>query len=74
MNNSNTMQQSLLLSAERSAYLIGVSRSFFYQLHSEAKVPEPIRLGKRVLWRKEELIAWTDAGCPDRLKWKAEYN
>lgn len=59
-----------LLGAGSAADVVGVSRSLWYQLHSEARVPSPVRLGKRVLWRRRELEAWTRAGCPSRLQWE----
>lgn len=64
--NNDTM----LLSAVEAAASIGISRSLFYELHAEGKVPAPIRLGKRVLWRKDELRAWVDSGCPNRGDWE----
>ena len=32
-------------------------------------IPKPVRLGRRVVWRVEELKAWVDAGCPPLHKW-----
>lgn len=61
----------LLLSAEEAAALCGVSRSFWWSLHSAGRVPLPVKLGERTLWRRTELEAWTEAGCPAREKWEA---
>jgi predicted DNA-binding transcriptional regulator AlpA len=34
--------------------------------------PKPIRMGRGcVRWSRAELIAWTEASCPDRLTWQA---
>lgn len=63
------MDRTLLLSATEAGAMLGISRSNFYKLKSEAKVPAPIRLGKRVLWRRKELEAWVAAGCPPRHEW-----
>lgn len=50
--------------------MCGVGRTTWLSLNSAGKVPAPVRLGRRVLWRLEELKAWLDAGCPVRHKWK----
>ena len=59
----------LLLSAPEAAALCGVSARHWATLHSEGLVPVPVRLGRRVLWRAEELRDWARAGCPSRLRW-----
>jgi len=33
------------------------------------KLPEPIRLAGRVLWRVAEIRRWLAAGAPDRTTW-----
>ena len=35
------------------------------------KIPSPIRIGGRVVWRLDEIRAWLDAGAPDRATWTA---
>jgi len=32
----------------------------------------PVRLGRAVRWRAEELRAWVEKGCPPRARWNAE--
>ncbi len=62
--------ESLLLGADKAATLIGVSRAHFYSMHSNGRLgPMPVRLGRRTLWRREELSRWVNAGCPARVKW-----
>jgi len=62
----------LLLSAGETAALLGISRSAFYSLLSAGRVgPTPVRLGRRSLWRAEEIRAWVSAGCPSRQRWDA---
>jgi len=62
-------ENKLLISAKESAGFLGISRSLFYELNVEGRVPAPIRLGKRVRGRRDELIAWVEADCPNRLEW-----
>jgi len=35
------------------------------------KLPAPIRIGGRVVWRLDEIRAWLNAGAPDRETWTA---
>lgn len=59
----------MLLDAREAARVCGVSRSHFLAMHSAGKVPLPVRLGRRTLWRGAELAAWIEADCPARDRW-----
>lgn len=61
----------LTLDAAGAAALVGVSRSLWYSLLAQGRTPVPLRLGRRTLWRKEELTAWVRAGCPRQESWKS---
>lgn len=61
----------LLLDAAQAATLAGVSRSHWWSLHSAALVPFPVKLGRATRWRRHEIEAWIDAGCPPRHEWIA---
>lgn len=62
---------SLLLSADEAARLLGIGRSHFYGLHSTGRLgPMPIQLGRRSLWNRQELTDWVNAGCPARRQWQ----
>ena len=74
MNNENITGktvETLLISANEAAELLGIGRSLFYSLNSEGKLPAPKRLGGRVLWSKQELIEWISVDCPNRQKWES---
>ena len=60
----------LLLTANEAAVLLGISRSNLYRLNSSGRLPLPVRLGASVRWRRDELAAWVDAGCPPRTRWE----
>jgi excisionase family DNA binding protein len=63
--------ESLLLSAEDSAELLGIGRTLFYSMHSSGRLgPMPVKLGRRVLWNRKELEAWVRAKCPARKIWQ----
>lgn len=62
----------LLIGANDAAKLLGIGRSLFYSLHSSGQLgPLPIRLGRRTLWRRDDLQAWVAARCPERTRWLA---
>ena len=62
---------SLLLSVDNAAKLLGIGRSHFYGLHSSGRLgPLPVKLGKRVLWNRKDLESWVMAGCPARREWQ----
>ena len=62
--------QPRLLSITGVSQLLGVSRSQVKRLRASGRLPDPIRLGGRVLWRVDEIDAWVQAGCPAASKWR----
>lgn len=63
--------EAALLDARAAAAMCGISRSLWLALHNSGRIPLPVRLGRRVLWRREELLNWIRAGCPARQIWHA---
>ncbi len=61
----------LAVSAKELGALLGVSLRQVWRLNSTGKLPKPIRLGGSVRWRRDEIIAFVEAGCPDRQTWDA---
>jgi predicted DNA-binding transcriptional regulator AlpA len=62
----------LLLDIHGVVKLTCVSRSTWLRLLATDRVPRPVRLGRRVLWKRDELVSWIDAGCPQpRERWEA---
>ena len=59
----------LLLDAKQAAAMLNIGRTHLYALHSSGQLPLPLRLGRRTLWRADELKKWVLAGCPSRQKW-----
>jgi predicted DNA-binding transcriptional regulator AlpA len=60
----------LLVNDREAGRLCGIGRSSWRKLHSTGKTPLPVHLGRRVLWRVAELVAWSNNGCPPRHKWE----
>lgn len=65
----------LTVDAADGAGLLGIGRTKFLQLHSSGRLPLPLRFGRAVRWRRQELVDWLNAGCPtrDKWKWKAQF-
>ena len=60
----------LLMNADQAAALLGIGRTLFYSMHSSGRLgPLPIRFGRRILWRQDELKRWISADCPARCEW-----
>ena len=61
-----------LLTVGQVADFLGVSVRQVWNLRSQGLLPEPVRLGRSSRWRRVELMAWVDAGCPTRAEWILE--
>lgn len=62
----------LLISVEHACQLIGVGKTLFYSMASSGALgPQPIRFGRRTVYRYDELTSWVAAGCPHRRQWLA---
>jgi predicted DNA-binding transcriptional regulator AlpA len=64
-----TLVEPLLLSADETAKILGISIRLLQSLNSSGRLPLPVRLGRRTLWAADELRAWIVAGAPSREKW-----
>jgi predicted DNA-binding transcriptional regulator AlpA len=61
----------LVVDAKRLAKLLCAGVRTVRTWDAAGKLPAPIRIGGRVVWRVDEIRAWLDAGAPDREKWAA---
>lgn len=59
----------LLLTAKAAATYLGFTRTSFYRYDITGVTPQSLHLGGRRFWRRDELRAWVEAGCPPRHKW-----
>ena len=55
-----------LLNVDDAAKAVGLSRSSFLIYVRMGFFPEPVRMGRRVLWSVYELQDWVKAGCQKR--------
>ena len=61
----------LVADARRLAKLLCCGVRTVRTWDSAGKLPMPIRIGGRVVWRMKEIRAWLAAGAPDRQTWAA---
>ncbi len=60
-----------LITAEAAAQLCDVSLRTWRRLEAEGMVPKPVRLAGRIKrYRRGELLAWMEAGCPAGEQWE----
>ena len=60
----------LLLTALQAAEMFGTGLRTWRTWQATGRIPQPIRIGRKVFWRSAELRAWIAAGCPDREMWE----
>lgn len=70
-NETMTMEETVLLTAEQSWALCNLGKSAWYKNKSSGKIPAPVKIGGALRWRRDELLAWIAADCPPRVKWDA---
>lgn len=71
MTTDATTMEAVLLTAEQSWMLCGLGKSSWYKNMSAGRIPAPVRIGGALRWRRDELLAWIDAGCPPMTRWNA---
>ena len=62
----------LLLKAAEAAERFGCSVRTWRTWDRAGHSPPPVRIGRSLYWRPNELSAWVEAGCPDRATWVAQ--
>lgn len=63
--------EALLVGADVAGPMCGRSEASWWRDHAAKRIPAPVKLGGRTLWRVEELRRWVEAGCPGRQTWEA---
>src|SRR4051794_7755278 len=61
----------LVVDAKRLAKLLCAGVRTVRTWDAAGKLPAPIRLGGRVVWRVHEVRDWLAAGAPSRAEWAA---
>jgi len=60
----------LLWTARALARQLGVARATVYRLVAEGRIPPPVHVGRSSRWRRREIEAWVNAGCPSLAQWR----
>ncbi len=55
----------LLVDVAEVSRLTSLSPRTVWRYASCGKFPQPLKLGGRRLWRREEIIDWIESGCPE---------
>lgn len=53
-----------LLTTAEAATLCGVGERSFWRWAHSGRAPRPIKIGRTARFRRSELFAWIEAGCP----------
>ncbi len=62
--NVQSSAESLLVTAAELAGMMQISTRTLWRLRSAGSIPQPVRLGGAVRWRRDELLDWMARGCP----------
>jgi len=57
---------SLLIDAREAATLADVGVSTWHRLVAMKKAPACLKVGGSTKWRRADVVAWVEAGCPAR--------
>jgi predicted DNA-binding transcriptional regulator AlpA len=60
------IREPLLLSPSAVAALTQKSVRTIWRDHASGMLPEPVRAGRCLRWRWEDIRRWVDDGCPTR--------
>jgi len=60
----------LLLKDFQVAALLGLTRTSIHRLRNQARIPRPLKLGGATRWRRAEIEAWIEGGCPCTEDWE----
>ena len=61
----------LVVDAKQLAVMLNCGVRTVRTWDTMGKLPTPIRMGGKVVWRVDEIHAWLDAGAPCRKDWDA---
>lgn len=59
----------ILLSVRDLATLLDRSVPSIERDDAAGRIPAPVWIGGSKKWRRDEILAWVEAGCPDRDDW-----
>ena len=66
-----TEEPPLVVDARRLAKFLCAGLRTIRSWHAAGKLPAPIHIGGKVVWRADEIRDWLAAGAPRRAEWQA---
>jgi excisionase family DNA binding protein len=60
----------LLVDTKEVCKLLKISARTIWAMHTQGRMPAPIRICSAVRWPYSQLHAWVDSGCPAMDRWK----
>lgn len=57
-------EEKLLVDVHEVARLLSISTRAVFKWVEQGKLPKPLKIGRCCRWRKSELVAWVERGCP----------
>lgn len=63
------VKPALFVLAELARYLNRSNTSIYRDLEL-GRIPAPVKIGGRQMWRRAEIDAWLEAGAPSRNEWE----
>jgi len=66
-----TEEPPLVVDARRLAKLLDAGVRTIRTWDAAGRLPSPLRLGGKVVWRLDEIRDWLAAGAPRRAEWQA---
>lgn len=70
-NNQQEHDEHIAIPVTKVAELLNVSERHVWAMKTSGRLPRSLKLGRRVLWSRTEIVAWFEAGAPTRDKWEA---
>ncbi len=67
MKNTTTVPEVVreLLDADESATVAGMGKRTWWRYVASGRAPQPVRPGGSLTrWRRSDILAWIDSGCP----------
>ena len=59
-----------LLTTREACLLLSIGRSTLCRDSASGRIPRPVRIGRKLRWRRRELQDWIQAGAPALTVWK----
>ena len=54
----------MMMSVDEIATCLGISSRTVWRLKAKGDLPKSVKIGRAVRWRKSDIYAWIEQGCP----------